>query len=187
MCMHKAAAVSPWCRVAWGSLFFLTSIASGNDVLPHLGRPLSASQAATAGSSIFPNGRGLPAGSGTALLGKPLFGQHCARCHGDGGRGASAPELVGGTAPLTSMRPDKTIGLYWPYAATLFDVTWRSMPMDKPGSLSTDEAYAITAYLLFADALIGEATVMNAQTLPALQMPNRHGFRWIDVPQPRTR
>lgn len=161
----------------------LTAPASGADPLPRLGRPLTAAEAAGAGTTIFPDGRGLPAGSGNATLGKTVFEQHCLRCHGAGGRGASAPELVGGSAPLTSARPDKTIGLYWPYAATLFDFNWRAMPMDKPGTLSADDAYAVTAYLLLAEGLIGDAAVMDARSLPTVKMPNRKGFRWIDAKQ----
>ena len=104
--------------------------------VPHLGRPITPADAATAGVTIYPDGRGLPAGSGTAVIGKTVFAQHCARCHGDGGRGGSAPELVGGTVPLNGKRPDKTIGLYWPSAPTLFDFNWRAMPMDKPATTS---------------------------------------------------
>jgi mono/diheme cytochrome c family protein len=157
----------------------------GAEALPRLGRPITPAEAATAGTTIFPDGRGLPAGSGTAVRGKVLFEQHCANCHGAGGRGGSAPELVGGTASLTSPRPDKTIGQYWPYAPTLFDFNWRAMPMDKPGSLSADDAYAVTAYLLFAEGLIGETQTLDARTLPAVKMPNRNGFRGIDMALPR--
>ena len=157
------------------------------ETIPRLGRPISAADATTAGSTIYPDGRGLPAGSGTAVLGKTVFAQQCARCHGDGGRGGSAPELVGGTVPLKGKRPDKTIGLFWPSAPTLFDFNWRAMPMDKPGSLTADEAYAVTAYLLFADGVIGETTRMDARALSAVDMPNRDGFRWIDASPPPAR
>ena len=161
--------------------------ANAAGAMPRLGRPLSAAQAASAGTTIFADGRGLPSGSGDARLGKPLFAEHCARCHGAGGRGGSAPELVGGTAALASARPDRTIGLWWPFAPTLFDFNWRAMPMDRPGTLSTDDAYAITAYLLFAEGLIGESAVMNRTSLPKVQMPNQGGFDWVDVHPPRAR
>ena len=154
------------------------------DAIPHLGRPISTVEAATAGVTIYADGRGLPAGSGTAVTGRAVFAQQCARCHGEGGRGGSAPELVGGTIPLNGKRPDKTIGLYWPSAPTLFDFNWRAMPMDNPGSLTADEAYAVTAYLLFADGMTSETADIDARALSAIRMPNRNGFRWIDMKQP---
>ncbi len=172
------------CLLGFGVLMAAASLpvcAAAADDVPRLGRPLSPAEAAGAGMTIFADGRGLPAGSGEARLGRQIFAQHCERCHGAGGRGGSAPELVGGTAPLNSARPDRTIGLLWPFAPTLFDFNWRAMPMDKPGSLTADEAYAVTAYLLFAEGLVGETAVMNRQTLPNVKMPNRSGFDWIDV------
>jgi mono/diheme cytochrome c family protein len=143
----------------------------------HLGRPITAQQAATAGTTIFADGRGLPPGSGNARAGQIVFEQQCIRCHGAGARGGSAPELVGGTGPLSAARPDKTISLYWPSAATLFDFNRHAMPMDRPGSLSNDEAYAVTAFLLHAEGLIGADEAMTARTLARVQMPNRGGFR----------
>ena len=130
---------------------------------------------------MFPDGRGLPAGRGTAKQGAVLFADKCAVCHGPGGRGATAEELTGGSAPLTAKSPDKTIGLYWPYATTIFDFTRRAMPMFAPGSLSADEVYALTAFLLFANGVIAEADEMNATTLPKVRMPNRNGFVGIDA------
>lgn len=152
---------------------------------PRLGRPVTPEAAARWDLSVFPDGRGLPAGRGTAAEGETLFAQKCAACHGPGGRGATADELAGGTSPLTARSPDKTIGLYWPYATTIFDFTRRSMPMFAPGSLTPDEVYALTAYLLFANGLIGERDEMNATTLPGVRMPNRDGFIGIDAPLPR--
>ena len=200
MCMREGlvsaftARQFSWCTIlssarCCGLLLAVVLGADANaaDGMPHLGRPLSAAQAVNAGVTIFADGRGLPAGSGDARLGKPLFAEHCARCHGVGGRGGSAPELVGGTAALASARPDRTIGLWWPFAPTLFDFNWRAMPMDRPGTLSADEAYAVTAYLLFAEGLIGEAAVMNRTSLPKVQMPNRAGFDWVDLRPSRSR
>jgi S-disulfanyl-L-cysteine oxidoreductase SoxD len=151
------------------------------DAAPRLGRPLSTQEAARWDLSVFPDGRGLPAGRGTAAQGAPLFVEKCAVCHGPGGRGASAEELAGGTAALTDKSPDKTIGLYWPYATTIFDFTRRAMPMFAPGSLSSDEVYALTAYLLFVNGVIAEADEMNAASLPKVQMPNRNGFVGVDA------
>ena len=148
---------------------------------PRLGKPVTALDAARSDLNVFPDGRGLPPGRGTAVEGAPLFQQKCAVCHGEGGRGGAAEELVGGTAPLNSKSPDKTIGVYWPFATTVFDFTRRAMPMNAPGSLSADEVYALTAYLLAADKEIGERDEMNAVTLPKVRMPNRNGFVWIDA------
>ena len=159
--------------------------AIADDVMaPRLGRSVPADVAARAELNVFPDGRGLPAGRGTAAQGAPLFAQHCAVCHGAGGRGATAEELAGGTAPLTARSPDKTIGLYWPYATTIFDFTRRAMPMFAPGSLTADEVYALTAYLLFVNGVIAEADEMNAASLAKVRMPNRNGFIGIDA-QPR--
>jgi len=151
---------------------------------PRLGRPASAGEVARADITVFPDGRGLPAGRGRAVDGAALFEQKCALCHGEGGRGATAEELAGGTEPLTSRTPDKTIGTYWPFATTLFDFTRRAMPMYAPGSLTADEVYALTAYLLWRNGVIGERDVMNARTLPRVQMPNRNGFIGIDASWP---
>ena len=148
---------------------------------PRLGQRISAQDAARWDLNVFPDGTGLPAGRGNATQGAALFAKQCAVCHGPGGRGATAEELAGGTAPLTAQSPDKTIGLYWPYATTVFDFTRRAMPMFAPGSLSADEVYALTAYLLFANGVIAEVEEMNAQTLPKVRMPNRDGFVGIDA------
>jgi len=118
---------------------------------------------------------------GTARQGVALFADKCASCHGPGGRGATADELAGGRHPLDGQYPDKNVGNYWPFATTLFDFTRRAMPTDAPGSLSADQVYALTAYLLYANGIIGEDEPMNATTLPKVKMPNRDGFDWIDV------
>ena len=148
---------------------------------PRLGKPITAEEAAKWDLNVFPDGEGLPEGRGSAIEGKVIYDAKCASCHGEGGRGATAEELAGGTNQLKSKTPDKTIGLYWPYATTLFDFTRRSMPMNAPGSLTNDELYAVTAYLLFANKIIGERDEMNAKTLPRVRMPNREGFIWIDA------
>lgn len=148
---------------------------------PRLGHPLTPEQAQRQALNVFPDGRGLPAGRGNAVDGQPLFQQKCALCHGDAGRGATAEELAGGEAPLASQSPDKTIGLYWPYATTIFDFVRRAMPLNAPGSLSADEVYALTAYLLFENRLIGQHDEINATTLPRVRMPNRDGFVGIDA------
>lgn len=152
---------------------------------PRLGVPVDATQVARADLTVFPDGRGLPPGRGSAVEGARLFAHHCAACHGTGGRGAAAEELAGASEPLTSATPDKTVGTYWPYATTLFDFIRRAKPMDAPGSLSADEVYALSAYLLFANGLIGDGDDLDAQRLARLRMPNRDGFIGIDARVPR--
>lgn len=170
---------------ALGLAWALVAQAQPQPAGPRLGQPVSHAEATRGQWNVFPDGRGLPPGQGTALQGEPIFRSQCAVCHGDRGRGASAEELAGGSEPLTSRYPDKTIGLYWPHATTVFDVIRRSMPMFTPGSLGADAVYALTAYLLAEEGLIGEREVMNATTLPRVRMPNRNGFVPIDAPPPR--
>lgn len=154
---------------------------STNVRAPELGIRVTPAEAAKWNRTVYPDGRGLPAGSGTVAQGKALFEQRCASCHGVGGRGATAEELAGGTRSLTADPPDKTIGLYWPYATTLFDFIRRAMPLDAPGSLTANDVYALTAYLLHANGVIDAAQPMNAETLPRVRMPNRNGFVAIDA------
>ena len=132
-------------------------------------------------TTIFPDGSGLPVGSGTAIEGAKLYQLQCLSCHGPNGQGAIAEELAGGTGTLSDQYPDKTIGLYWPYATTIFDVIRRSMPLQAPGSLSDNETYSLTAYLLAINDLIDGDFTINAETLPSVVMPNRYGFKSIDV------
>jgi S-disulfanyl-L-cysteine oxidoreductase SoxD len=148
---------------------------------PKLGVPMTPAAVAAFDISIFPDGRGLPPGKGTVKAGRAVYDAQCAKCHGAGGRGATAEELAGSTSPLDGPDPDKTIGTYWPYATTIFDMTKRSMPMQAPGSLTDDEVYAVTAYLLYANKIIAEDFEINATTLPQVQMPNRNGFDRIDA------
>lgn len=148
---------------------------------PKLGVPITTDEAAKWDLSVFPGGKGLPEGKGTAADGKAIFANQCASCHGNAGRGATAEELVAEPQPLTDPSASKAIGPYWPYATTLFDFIRRSMPAGAPGSLSANDVYAVTAYLLAANKVIAETDEMNATTLPAVKMPNRDGFDWIDV------
>lgn len=147
----------------------------------NLGEPAAADVVARWDSTVFPDGRGLPPGAGDAAAGKAIYDARCSSCHGPEGRGETAEELAGRDPPLTDPDAAQTVGSYWPYAATLFDYIRRAMPMDQPGSLSNDEAYAVSAYLLSLDGIVGERDAMNATTLPAVKMPNRDGFRSIDA------
>ncbi len=125
---------------------------------------------------VSPDGAGLPPGSGTAAEGRKVYEAKCLACHGANGAGGTAPRLTGGIGTLASKSPIRTIGSFWPYAPTIFDYVNRSMPWDKPFSLTPNEVYSVTAYLLHADGVIPEAAVMNATTLPQVRMPNHKGF-----------
>lgn len=150
---------------------------------PRLGKPASPQDIAAWSLTVFPDGKGLPAGRGTAVEGKAVYEQHCASCHGARGAGGSAEELAGATQGLTGATPDKTIGTYWPYATTLFDFVRRSMPPNAPGSLGNDQVYAVCAYLLHINGIIPETAAMDASALPLVKMPNREGFIRVDAPK----
>ncbi|RME33679.1 MAG: cytochrome c [Gammaproteobacteria bacterium] len=126
--------------------------------------------------SVFPDGTGLPPGRGDVATGEELYRRRCLSCHGPNGEGATADELAGGEHGLTGIPPDKTIGTYWPYATTLFDFIRRAMPMDAPWSLSADEVYALCAYLLHLNGILPADAVLDQESLPGVEMPNRHGF-----------
>ncbi len=148
----------------------------GRDRAPGLGLPASNEDVAHVFWSIFPDGENLPPGNGTAAEGRSLFQLYCKACHGPEGAGKPADRLVGGQGSLGTEMPVKTIGSYWPYAATVFNYIRRAMPYTAPMSLSNDDYYALTAYLLLMNAIIGADDVINAETLPRIVMPNRDGF-----------
>src|SRR4029450_11102809 len=143
---------------------------------PNLGRPVTPAEIAGWDLSIPPDGTGLPPGSGTPEQGAVVYEQKCQACHGEKGAGQPNDRLVGGQGTLASTAPVRTIGSYWPYATTVFDYVRRSMPYIQPQSLSDDEVYAVTAYLLNLNGIIGENDEMNAQTLPKVKMPNHSNF-----------
>ncbi len=105
-----------------------------------------------------------------------LFQRHCQACHGPEGAGEPADRLVGGRGSLGTEMPVKTIGSYWPYATTVFNYIRRSMPYTAPMSLSNGDYYALTAYLLLINEIIGSDEIIDAGTLPKVVMPNREGF-----------
>jgi len=157
------------------SLFSIVSSAKQIQT-PNLGQTASPALIKSWDRDIFPNGHGLPIGSGSAKTGKKIYQKYCQLCHGFEGRGASADELAGAQHSLTDDPPDKIIGTYWPYATTLFDFIRRSMPLTAPGTLSNDEVYAVTAYLLYLNGIIKVDEIMNHKTLAQVKMPNRDGF-----------
>ena len=152
---------------------------------PRFGEPVSAAELARWDISIPPGGAGLPAGSGTAREGLKVYEQHCLACHGAKGVGKPADALAGGIGSLATKTPLRTVGSYWPYSTTLFDYVRRAMPLNNPLSLSDADVYAVSAYVLFLNGIIAEDTVMNAQTLPQVKMPNREGFISDWPPRPR--
>jgi S-disulfanyl-L-cysteine oxidoreductase SoxD len=128
--------------------------------------------------SVGPEGKELPPGSGTAQQGEKIYSQKCAGCHGKTGtEGQTAPRLIGGQGTLTTTAPMKTIGSFWPYSTTIWEYINRAMPWKGgEGSLRPDEVYALTAFLLYKNGIIQETTVIDAKSLPKIQMPNRNGF-----------
>ena len=162
-----------------------------------VGRAPTAEEVKAWDLTIPPNGQGLPPGSGTATLGKPIFAERCASCHGDKGEDPKYRVLTGGRRTLTAAalpkkvdwllggEPALTIGSFWQYATTLWSYTNRSQPFDAPGSLTADQVYAVTAYMLYVNGIVGENDVLDAKTLPLVKMPNRDGF--VADPRPDVR
>ena len=133
---------------------------------------------------VLPDGRGLPGGSGDITVGKAVYERTCQHCHGEQGHGGPHGSLAG--EPLydpgelaADPKLKRTVGNYWPYATTVFDYIRRAMPFDRPGSLGDDEVYAVTAYVLYLNGLLDEDAVLDAQTLPGIEMPAKSFF----VPQ----
>jgi cytochrome c len=143
---------------------------------PNLGRDVTEAEIAGWDISVPPDGSGLPPGSGTAGAGATVYTAKCQSCHGEKGAGKPNDPLVGGQGTLASPGPVRTVGSYWPYATTVFDYVRRAMPYQLSQSLTNDEVYAVTAYLLHLNGIIPEHEVMNARTLPQVKMPNRDNF-----------
>lgn len=133
--------------------------------------------------AIPPDGRGLPEGRGTVDEGATVFQQKCAHCHGSSGREGPFDVLVGPDDPFMGADSTRNIGNFWPYATTVYDFISRAMPFDAPGSLSPDEVYAVTAWLLHQNDIVDADAVMNAESLPRVEMPARDLFypdpRWV--------
>ncbi|MBP8153751.1 MAG: cytochrome c [Nitrospira sp.] len=124
----------------------------------------------------------MPLGRGTVQQGAAIYSNKCSACHGPTGIEGPKDRLVGGQGSLTTDKPIKTIGSYWPYATTLYDYIHRAMPFTAPQSLTPDEIYSVVAWLLHQDGIIPADAVIDAQTLPAVKMPNREGF--VSDPRP---
>ena len=143
---------------------------------PKLGQAVTQDELAAWDTSVMPDGTGLPAGSGTAAQGAKIYAQKCIACHGANGKGGDATALIPKGSITSINAAEKTIGNFWPYSTTLFDYIRRAMPWQQPKSLTSDEVYALTAYLLALNKVIGDNDTMNATTLPQVRMPNRDGF-----------
>jgi cytochrome c len=145
----------------------------------------TAAEIAAVDIDAMPDGRGLPAGSGTPKQGETVYAERCAACHGENLEGVGAAggaALIGGRGSIGTPKTKKTVESYWPYATTLFDYVRRAMPFNEPGSLTADEIYAVSAYILHRSKIIGADAEMNAKTLAAVEMPNKDGF--IADPRP---
>lgn len=151
--------------------------APSTDDVPKIGHVATAAEIAAWNIDVRPDGTGLPEGSGTVGDGEPLYEDLCASCHGDFGEGSGRyPVLAGGHDTLTNDRPEKTVGSYWPYASTLWDYINRAMPFGDAQSLSPDDVYALTAYILYLNDLMDDDGALDQDSLPAFKMPNEVNF-----------
>ena len=157
--------------------------AAADPQLLGLGAPLSVAAVQPFDIDVRADGAGLPAGHGSAREGAALFAASCASCHGAKGEQPISPSirLTGGQGTLTSPKAVQTVGSYWPYATTLYDYIHRAMPFNAPQSLSPDQVYSVTAYVLFLNGIVSEDQALDAASLPAVRMPNRGGFVPVDA------
>ena len=153
---------------------------------PNLGRPLTPDEIRKVDITVWPDGKGLPPGSGSASAGAVVYAKSCQSCHGQQGSGKPQEQLAGGVGTLASGKPVKTPNSYWPTATTLFDYIRRAMPITAPQSLTNDDVYAVTAYILSVDGIVPADAVLDAKSLPRVKMPNRDGFvSWWPSPPAR--
>lgn len=143
----------------------------------NVGRVPTADEIGAWNITVGPAGKELPAGSGTAKEGAKLFAAKCSACHGPTAEGSQlAPRLVGGKETIKTLQPVRTIGSYWPFATTVWDYINRAMPRNQEGSLSANDVYSLTAFILYRNDIVREDDVIDAKTLPKIKMPNRDGF-----------
>ena len=147
-----------------------------------IGRVATPAEIAGWNIDVGGDGSNLPPGSGSVSHGREVFDQQCAACHGARGEGGVGDRLVGGQGTLATPKRVRTVGSYWPYAPTLFDYIRRAMPQNAPGSLSNDDVYAVSAYILSLNGLLPADATLDAKTLAAIKMPNRNMF--VGDPRP---
>ena len=167
--------------VLGGVLFAYATGAQAQD--PYgIGRTATPAEVAGWNIDVGRDGSGLPPGNGSVSRGREVFAQQCSACHGDKGEGGVGERLVGGRGTLATTRPVRTVGSYWPYASTLFDYIRRAMPLNAPQSLSADDVYAVSAYILHLNDLLADDATLDAKTLAGIRMPNRSMF--VGDPRP---
>ena len=171
MSMHKRLA----------ALILALSFGAGSALAqsPKLGKPISEADIKQWDIAILPDGTNLPPGSGTSAQGAKIYAEKCVACHAEGGKGGAAPgagPLAGGAPLTTGIDTLKTIGNYYAYSTTVFDYIRRAMPFNMPRSLTDNEVYALTAYILSINKLIGDNDVIDAKSLPQVKMPNRDNY-----------
>lgn len=178
MSSRKAGRCAPWLAGTTLAMGLAASAGTGWAVEGALGlghRP-SEEQIRAWDIDVTPFGDGLPPGRGSAKEGAKVYAVKCASCHGQTGVEGPAPRLIGGVGTLATADPVKTVGSYWPYATTVFDYVRRAMPLTAPQSLTADETYAVVAWMLAQNGIIPPDRVLDASTLPKVEMPNRKGF-----------
>ena len=182
MCTFRTAV--PWPRTRFahqGATGHRAATAAGTALAQDsgLGKPLTESDIKQWDNTVLPDGSNLPPGSGMPAQGAKIFAEKCSACHGEAGKGGVAPyfpALVGGQPLTNGIDTVKTIANYYAYATTIFDYTRRAMPYNMPRSLTDDEVYSLTAYILALNKLIGDNDVIDAKTLAQVKMPNRDNF-----------
>jgi cytochrome c len=170
-------------RIATLAVVALACASSAQAQSPYgIGRAATPAEIAGWNIDIDRDGNNLPLGSGTVGHGHEVFDQQCAACHGAKGEGGVGDRLVGGQGTLATPKPVRTVGSYWPYAPTLFDYIRRAMPQNAPQSLSNEDVYAVSAYILNLNGLLAADATLDAKTLSAIKMPNRNMF--VGDPRP---
>ena len=156
-----------------------------------IGRPATVEEIRAWDIDVMPDGTGLPPGRGTVAAGAVVFATKCAFCHGDAGQGGlpATSEVLVGTHPWFELGNPRqigtrTIGNYWPYATTVYDYINRAMPFNEPGSLTPNEVYSVTAWLLWMNEIIPESFVVDQRTLPTVRMPALDFF--VGDPRPES-